>query len=141
MRETVARDNFVARAIERVLQWVASGGVDSRVRVIRPSTCASVISRGAPGRGSSARPSSRAMRNRSRHLHTVAPVILSSRATAWLERPSAQRSTMRDRRAKRWAVFGRRAHCSNFTRSSWAKSKGFLGRPVRMDRAYQDALT
>ena len=38
--------------------------VDSSVRVIRSSTWASVISRGAPGRGSSARPSSRAVRKR-----------------------------------------------------------------------------
>jgi len=135
MREIVARDNFVARAMERVLQWVAWGVVDSSVRVIRSSTLASVISRGAPGRGSSARPSNRAVRNRSRHLPTVAPVILNSRATAWLERPSAQHSTMRDRKAKRWAVFGRRAHCSNFTCSSLVKPSSFLGRPVAMRRA------
>jgi hypothetical protein len=74
-------------------------------------------------------------------LPTVAPVIPSSRATAWLERPSAQRSTRRERKAKRCAVFGRRAHCSNFTRSSFVRISGFLGRPVDMHRAYQKAPT
>ena len=40
----------------RVLQCVASRGVVSRVRRTTRSTCASVIVRGAPGRGSSSKP-------------------------------------------------------------------------------------
>jgi hypothetical protein len=54
MRETVTHDSLVARAMERALQWVAVGGVDSRVRVIRFCTWTSLISRGAPGRYESA---------------------------------------------------------------------------------------
>jgi len=48
MRATAMCDSFVAWAMERVLQCVAWGGVDSRVRVTTASTWASVISRGAP---------------------------------------------------------------------------------------------
>src|SRR3989304_3961181 len=39
-------------AMERVDQWVASEGLLSRVRVMTASTCASLILRGCPGRGS-----------------------------------------------------------------------------------------
>src|SRR5207253_9037071 len=56
MREMADCDIRVAWAMVRVDQCVPCGGVDSNVRVIRASTCASVILRGAPGRGSSASP-------------------------------------------------------------------------------------
>jgi len=46
----------VSRAIDRVDQSVASRGVDSNVAITTFSTCSSVIVRGRPGRGSSARP-------------------------------------------------------------------------------------
>ena len=46
-------------------------GVDSKVRTTTSSTCASVIRRGVPGRGSSTKPSTRSTRNRVRHLQTV----------------------------------------------------------------------
>jgi len=46
MRATAMCDTCVACAIERVLQWVACGGVDSRVRVITStSTCGFLIRR------------------------------------------------------------------------------------------------
>jgi hypothetical protein len=61
----------VARAKDRVDQWVASFGVVSRVMTSTCSICSSVIVRAAPGRGSSARPSSRRATNRDRHLVTV----------------------------------------------------------------------
>ena len=46
----------IALAIERVDQWVASGGISSRVLTITASTLSSLIVRGAPGRGSSTEP-------------------------------------------------------------------------------------
>jgi hypothetical protein len=56
-------------AISRVLQCVPPrGGVVSRVRMITSSTCASVVVRLAPGRGSSYSPSNRFTTNRPRHL-------------------------------------------------------------------------
>ncbi len=54
-------------AIVRVLQWVASAGLVSRVRVSTASTWASLIVRGAPGRGSSSNPSRRLVSRRLRH--------------------------------------------------------------------------
>jgi hypothetical protein len=75
MRETADWDRPLACAMVRVDQCVPCAGTVSKVRVIKASTSASVICRGAPGRGSSARPSNRALRKRSRHLHTVWSVI------------------------------------------------------------------
>ena len=71
----------VSAAINRVLQCVLLAGIVSKVFVITPSTCASVIVRGGPGRGSSNSPSSRCRRNRSRQLQTEAAVIPSRVAT------------------------------------------------------------
>ena len=59
MRLTAAWLNPQRLAIARVLQCVASRGVLSSVSWITRSTAASVIFRGAPGRGSSSRPWSR----------------------------------------------------------------------------------
>jgi len=59
-------------AIDRVDQCVASVGVSSSVLTITRSTSASVMLRGAPGRGASARPSSRWSTKRRRHFDTVA---------------------------------------------------------------------
>ena len=103
--ETADWDKPLACAIVRVDQCVPCAGRVSSVRVIKASTSASVICRGAPGRGSSARPSSRAIRKRSRHLHTVWSVIRSCRATLRFSIPSAQLSTIRARSANRCAVF------------------------------------
>ena len=57
--------------MDRVLQWVASRGVVSRVNAKTRSTSASVTTRGRPLRGPSSRPSSRCVRNRERHFPTV----------------------------------------------------------------------
>src|SRR5882757_1409652 len=59
MRCTVEIDKPEALAIERVLQWVAAAGIVSNVVVTTSAIFSSPILRGAPGRGSSARPSSR----------------------------------------------------------------------------------
>jgi hypothetical protein len=55
--------------------------------------------RAAPGRGSSASPSSRRATNRERHLVTVGLEMPNRSATAWLLEPSAQANTMRQRSA------------------------------------------
>jgi len=52
----------VSAAINRVLQCVLLAGIVSKVFVITSSTCASVMLRGAPGRGLSNNPSSRCRR-------------------------------------------------------------------------------
>jgi hypothetical protein len=59
-------------AIPRVLHCVASFGLLSNVSVITRSTSLSLIFRGAPGRGSSSRPSVRFWMKRFRHLPTIA---------------------------------------------------------------------
>jgi hypothetical protein len=97
------------RAIARVLQCVASRGVVSRVNVTTRSTAASVMVRGAPGRGSSSNPSSRFATKRLRHLPTVCLVTRSSRATAVFVFPAAHPRISRACSAVACAVFGRRA--------------------------------
>ena len=95
-------------AMERVLQCVASGGVASSVSVITRSTSASVIARGAPGRGSSSKPSGPRSAKRRRQIRTVGRLTRSARATPLLVAPgSAQASSMRARRARAWAVVRR----------------------------------
>ena len=90
----------VAAAIDRVDQCVSSPGpCSSRVLVITSSTCSSVIFRGAPGLGSSDRPSSRSAANRDRHFATVAREIPRASATCVFAAPSAHASTIRDRSA------------------------------------------
>ena len=93
------------RAIDRVDQCVASFGAVSNVLVITSSTCASVIFRGCPGRGSSTSPSSRNSRNRLRHCVTVLRCTPSRSATSVLLSPSAGRQhdprAQRQRRARR----------------------------------------
>ncbi len=70
----------------------------------------------------------------SRHLPTVAPVRCNFRATSELLIPCPQLSTIRARIAMACADFGRRAIMINFSRSSTAISRGFLGRPVRIPK-------
>jgi len=107
------------RAIDRVDQWVSwSGGGRSRVATITCSTWSSAIVRGRPGRGSSARPSSRSRTNRPRPLATVCGQIPSRVATATLVAPCAQASTIRARKASAWALVRRRAQRSRVCRSS-----------------------
>jgi hypothetical protein len=59
MRLTVLWLNPQRAAIARVLQWVPSRGFASSVSVTTCSTCASLMRREAPGRGSSSKPSRR----------------------------------------------------------------------------------
>jgi len=63
-------------------------GHSSSVRTTTSSTCASVIVRGTPGRGSSVSPSSRSRRKRARHLVTVLRLTPAAPATARLCRPA-----------------------------------------------------
>ena len=72
-------DRPVSAAMSRVLQCVPLAGIDSSVLVTTSSICRSVIFLRAPTRGSSKRPSRPSLRNRSRHLPTVAPVMCSLR--------------------------------------------------------------
>src|SRR5262249_41736855 len=132
MRWTALRLSPLACAIERVLQCVASAGLVSSVRVSTRSTCASVIVRGAPGRGSSSSPSRRRARKRWRHLPTVCLVSRSSCATTVLVRPAAHPRISRARWATACAVFARRAQRSSVSRSSIVRISGGIGRPVRI---------
>jgi hypothetical protein len=72
MRLTVGWDIPVALAIPLVDQWVASAGFSVSVLTTIASTWSSVTVRGTPERCSSARPTSRLVTNRDRHLPTVA---------------------------------------------------------------------
>jgi hypothetical protein len=125
IRLTADCDMPVAAAIDRVDQCVSCPGPrSSRVLAITSSTCASVTVRGAPGRGSSCSPSSRAARNRARHLVTVGRDTPSATATFLFGVPSAHASTIRDRIASACAVFRRRAHPSKTCRSSALSTSG-----------------
>ena len=132
MRLMVLRLSPERRAIERVLQCVASAGVVSNVSVTTLSTSASVILRGAPDRGSSTRPSKRRSKNRDRHFPTVGFDRFNSAATSVFVLPSAHLRTIRARCANAWAVFGRRTHCSNVSFSSSERLNGGIGRPRRI---------
>ena len=79
---------------------------------------------GAPGRGSSPRPSSRDTMNRPRHLRTVSRETPRSAATAVTDAPSALASTIRDRNASACDVFRRRAHPSRTCRSPALSTSG-----------------
>ena len=105
IRETADWLMPVAAAIDRVDQCVSSPGPrSSSVLVITSSTCSSVIFRGAPGRGSSDRPSSRDATKRPRHLRTVSRDTPRPAATSVFERrrtrqhdPRPQRQRLRRR--------------------------------------------
>jgi len=118
IRLTVLWLNPQRAAMARVLQWVAARGFASSVSVTTCSTWASLMRRGAPGRGSSSKPSRRAVRNRLRHLPTVCLVSRNSRATRVFVRPLAHVKTTRARWASACAVVGRRAQRSKVSRSS-----------------------
>ena len=125
MRTTAVWLRPVARASDRVLQCVASGGVASKVRVTAASTCASVILRGAPGRGASNSPSGPCSAKRRRHRATVGRLTPSRAATRPLIAPcAAQASTMRARVAKACAVLRRRLQPSSVARSAALKTIG-----------------
>ena len=123
MRTTAAWLRPVALASGRALQRVASGGAASGAVVTARSTRASVIVRGAPGRGSSGRPPNPRSAKRRRRGATVGRLTRSACATAPLvPPPSAQASgTIRARRARPCAASRRRAHPSGAARSAAVK--------------------
>src|SRR5271166_4870504 len=119
-------------AIERVAQCVASGGRFSNVRVSTCSTSASLILRGAPGRGSSSSPSKRRATKRPRHLPTAGLLSRISALTCVFVLPAAQARMTRARKARAWAELGRRAHRSRVSCSWELKINSGIGRPRRI---------
>src|SRR6266540_6178918 len=116
MRCTVEIDTPDAFAIERVLQCVAWAGIVSSVLVTTSAILSSPILRGAPGRGSSSRPSKRFPANRRRHVPTVSREIPSSSAIAQLLSPSAAKSTISVRIASARPILRRRTRCPSSSR-------------------------
>ena len=114
-----------------MLQCVLLTGIDSSVLVITSSTCASLIDRGAPGRGSSSNPSSRFTRKRSRHLQTVAPVMCNFLAAVAV---AQSLGTRRARSEPAWRSLaptsGDAPSIANFSFSSAVTLSGFVGRPM-----------
>ena len=132
MRLIVLWLNSLRRAIDRVLQCVASLGVVFRVSVTTRSTSSSVTARGRPLRGSSDRPSSRRSTNRARHWPTVSPDTPNWAASVVLPRPSAQPGIILARGAKACAALGRRAHRSRVSRSTSSRINHGIGCPIVM---------
>ena len=118
--------------MDRVLQCVASLGVDSSVSVITRSTSSSVTARGRPLRGSSDRPSNRRSKNRERHFPTVSSDTSKSAATAMLLQPSAQARMILARSARPCVVLGRRTHRSSVSLSVSSNISGGIGLPIAM---------
>ena len=116
IRFTVAELMSHAFAIERVLHCVAPRGIDSSVIVTTRSTSASLTVRGAPGLGSSRRPSHPFSMNRRRHFPTVSRVVPSRAATPMSLSSSADASTIRARSARACPVLDRRSQRSSSSR-------------------------
>ena len=132
MRLIVLRLNPHALAIERVLQCVASAGRLSKVRVSTASICASVTVRGAPGRGSSSKPSSAV--GQKPHPPPADGLLGNPQLLSHprVRLPGCAPRISRARWARAWAVLGRRVQRSNVCRSSAVSVTGGVGRPVRM---------
>lgn len=126
MRTTEFCETPASAAMSRVLQCVAFLGLLSKVLTMISSILSSPMVRGAPGRGSSCKPSSPRSRNRLRHLPTVSRVVLSLLATATSESPPAHAKTMRARSASACAVFARRVHRSKMFRSCSFRTRCFF---------------
>ena len=120
----------MAVASVRVLQWVAPRGVVSHVRVTTASTGVSLIVRGAPGRGSSSRPSPPLSINRCRQRPTVGFDIRSFFTTVVLSSLVAHASTIRARRASWGAVRARCAIESSTCRSTFVTTNAALGQAI-----------
>jgi hypothetical protein len=123
IRHTVARSDLhfspACLAIDRVDQWLSPrGGACSSVATTTCSTTLSVSFRGAPGRGSSDRPSNRLATNRDRHLPTMSRETPSCAATRVFGVPSAHANTIRARIANACDDITRRVHRTNVCRSS-----------------------
>ena len=108
---------------------MASRGFVSSVLRTTFSTFASLIVRGAPGRGSSSSPSARLATKRARHLPTICFVTPTSAATCVFVFPPAHRKMIRARNANAWAVFGRRDQRSSSSRSASVTTSSAFGRP------------
>src|SRR5712671_5694321 len=108
--------------VKRVLQWVAAAGIVSNVVVTTSAIFSSPILRGAPGRGSSARPSNRLAANRWRQVATVRRLTPSCAAIARLVVPSAAKSTISARIASAREIFRRRVRASSSRRSASSNS-------------------
>jgi hypothetical protein len=117
IRDTAVCVSPTSPAIDRVDQCVASFGAVSSVLTITSSTCASLIVRGRPGRGSSVRPSRRSSPKRLRHFRAVAWSMSRRSAISVFFRPSAASNTIRERNASACALDRRRAQRSNCSRS------------------------
>jgi hypothetical protein len=128
IRETAVWFSPVSAAIVRVDQCVSwPRPFCVSVLVITTSTCSSVILRGAPGRGASARPSSRLSRNRDRHLRVISrdtPNRAATAVTGSVPAFSAQASTILARSASAWDVFRLRASASSAPLSSSVSTSG-----------------
>jgi hypothetical protein len=117
---------------------VLPGPLSVSVRVTSTSTCSSVIVRGAPGLGASARESVRPSRNRTRHLRTVSrdtPVRSATRVSGATPDSSAQASTIRARSARDCDAVRLRASASSDARSPSESTRGTsLGLGMRQAR-------
>src|SRR6266567_1709662 len=129
IRPTVDFDSPDRFAIDARDQWVASFGACSKVATTTSSTLSSLIFRGAPGRSSSTRPSSRRTTNRDRHLPTVGRDTPSRPATSALDSPSAHASTIRHRNANACALLRRWDQRTNVSRSTSDSASSAFGRP------------
>jgi hypothetical protein len=95
--------------------------------VTATSTCSSVIFRGDPGLGASARPFSLPSANRTRHLRTISRDTSSLAATAVssaVPSSSAQASTIRARSASDCDAVRLRTSASSDSRSASESSSG-----------------
>jgi hypothetical protein len=122
MRCTVDGASPDTLAMPRELQCVRPVGSVSSVAVTTSATFSSLTVRGAPGRGSSSKPSRRCAANRLRQAATVTRVMLSRSAIAMLLVPSAVSSTISARRASARATFRRRRRAVSSARSASDKS-------------------
>lgn len=103
----------------RALQCVAFFGVVCNVVTTTRSTCSSLMLRGAPERGASAKPSIPCSANLLRHLPTVRLLICSCFAIVRFETPdSAHARMMVARKDKPWAVQPRLLQLRSVPRSA-----------------------
>jgi hypothetical protein len=125
MRWTVAWLSPWARAIVRVLQCVAAGGVVCNVASTTARICFTVTVGLRPGRGAScSSPATRRARNRSRHSCTVGRETFRALAMSWLGTLSAAIVMIFARTTFRYERLRPRVQASKVARSSGAKTMG-----------------
>ena len=119
MRRTLASLIPWARAMLRVLQCVASGGVECNVASITARTFSSLILGMRPGRGASfSNPLRRKARKRWRQSWTVGRETSSLLAMSWLSIPLEAIWMIFARRTTRRGIVLLRAHWSKIASSS-----------------------